>query len=456
MQHSLRLKEIDMASTGWGHVLAAGFKGWQDGTNIGRSIVRDRQDDAWRDEQRAAAREDAADKKTLKSDLRAASMPATVDEGAGGAILPPTMDNRDVGQPDNFQPMANVAGGQVQQEGMPAPANGGLMAANYRVGPKTFDTSAGAANFAAQQNSPEAIAGRQAQVYQARGMPSEAAALENRQADLQKKAVDLKKAGVFEGLQEFRAGNKDAALKSLKASGMFRVAPGDTTITPKVVELPGIGKIQSYDLTFNNTAADGTVSPMTINSHTASLAMMPYEKQLELQRKGTDTEAKANNLIEKLGLAQQRIDLTGQLNEARIAKMQAGGGDSGAAGKADREYRLQLQNMTGNVSREIREIDVAAAAIQKDAIPGRTDPRLADLSAQRSQLQGQRTQLNDEFVSLAQKGRPENANLAAQHKTPKVSTSQGQATQVKTRAEYDKLPSGAVYVAPNGETMRKK
>ena len=401
----------------------------------------------------------------MKSDLKAASVAATVDEGAGGAIRPPTMDNRDVGEADNFKPMANMAGGVVDQQGMAAPPNGGLMASSYRVGPQSFDTSADAGNYAAQQNRPEAIAARQAQVYQSHGMPGEAAVLENRQAtlqdrqaDLQRKAVELKKAGVFEGLQQFRAGNKDSTVKLLRSSGMFNMADDNVTITPKEVELPGVGKIPSYDLTFNNKGADGKVAPMTINSHTVSMALMPYEKQLEMMRKGTETEAKASNMVDKLGLAEKRVELQGQLNEARIAKMQATGGGGGGSrgGQPDREYRLQLQTMNSNVSREIREIDVAAAAIQKEAIPGRSDPRLAEMAAQRAQLQGQRTALNQEFVALAQQGRPPNENLAAQHKAPKVATSQGQATQVKTRAEYDRLPSGAVYVAPNGETLRKK
>lgn len=420
---------------GWGNVLAAGVNGYLRGQGIVRDQREAEEEQAYRTEVRAAQRAKLAEEKALRQDLRAAAQPIPVVQGAGGAVLPETMDNRDVGQPGEA----------------PLAATG-----SYRVGAQQFVDPAAAAGAAQQQGSPAAIAGRQAQVYAARGMPVEAATLENRQAQLQKTAIELKEKGVFEGARALRQGNKDAAVKALKASGYFNI-DGDVTMEPEDVELPGIGKIKAYNLKFTAKNPDGTTEPVVLNSHMLSMGMMPYEKQLELQRKGVKDESTVELQSQKLGLAQQRLEMQGALNEARIARMQAGGGKGGGGGKEDREYRLQLQNMTSQLNREIREADVAIKALKDDVTVKSSDPRLVELASQRSQLAQRRSALNDEFVSLAETKRPGNENLAQQRK-PKASSSggAGKPPAIKTKAEYDQLPSGAVYVAPNGETMRKK
>jgi len=261
---------------GWGAALQAGVDGYMRGANFTRQSTAADEEDQWRKEQREAARADVADKSALRADLKNAAAPVAVDEGMGGMVRPPEMDNRDVGLPEN----ANLT-------------NGGLMPMAYRVGTRAFGDRAAADAAAAEQNSPRAVAERQAQVYAQRGMPLEAATLGSRQAELLQKAAEFRKAGVFDSLQAFRAGNKEAAVKGLRASGLFDVADGDVTINPKEIELPGIGKVNTYDLTFNQKMADGKIEPATINSHAASLAMMPLEQQLELQRKGVETANKA-------------------------------------------------------------------------------------------------------------------------------------------------------------------
>jgi len=421
---------------GWGNVLAAGVNGYLRGQGIVRDQKEAEEEQAYRTEVRAAQRAKIADEKALRQELRAAAQPLPVVQGAGGAVLPETMDNRDVGQPGEA----------------PLAATGA-----YRVGAQQFADPTAAAGAAQQQSSPMAIAGRQAQVYASRGMPVEAATLENRQAQLQKTAIELKEKGVFEGARALRQGNKEAAVKALKGSGYFNI-DGDVTMEPEDVELPGIGKIKAYNLKFTAKNPDGTTEPVVLNSHMLSMGMMPYEKQLELQRKGVKDESTADLQTQKLGLAQQRLEMQGALNEARIARMQAGGGGKGGGGgKEDREYRLQLQNMTSQLNREIREADVAIKALKDDVTVRAGDPRLVELASQRSQLAQRRSALNDEFVSLAENKRPGNENLAQQRK-PKASAAAGgsKPPEIKSKAEYDQLPSGAVYVAPNGETMRKK
>lgn len=424
----------------WGDILASAANGYLRGTNIVAARDRAAKDDAYQEEKRTRERKEWAEKDVIQNELKLAAAPATITEGANGAVLPATMDARDIGQPGEA-PLDPAAGA-------------------FRVGSQTFTNRAAAEGAVQQQNDPMNVAARQAAVYNKRGMPAEAAVLENKQATLAKQAADLKDKGLMTGMARFRAGDKAGALRGLKGSGLFNVADDNVTMVPKEMDLPGIGKITTYDMTFNAKNPDGTVEPVTVNSHQASMALLPFEKALELQRKATKDETNADIQVQRLGIAQQRVELQGALNEARISRMNSGGG-SGSGAKEDREYRLQLQNMTSQLNREIREADVAIKTLKDDVTVRPNDPRLVELASQRSQLSQRRSALNEEFVNLAESKRPGNENLAQQRK-PKASASGGatggssKPPSVSTKAEYDKLPSGAVYVAPNGETMRKK
>lgn len=424
----------------WGDILASAANGYLRGTQIVAARDRAAKDDAYEEEKRTRERKEWAEKDSLKNDLKLAAAPATITEGSGGAVLPATMDARDIGLPGEA-PLDPAAGA-------------------FRVGTQTFTNRAAAEAAVQQQNDPMNVAARQAAVYNQRGMPAEAAVLENKQAALAKQAADLKDKGLMTGMARFRAGDKVGTVKALKNSGLFNMADDNVTMTPKKMDIPGVGEITTYDMTFNARNPDGSIEPVTVNSHQASMALMPYEKALELQRKGTKDETNADLQAQRLGIAQQRVELQGALNEARIARMQAGAGSGGGA-KEDREYRLQLQNMTSQLNREIREADVAIKTLKDDVTVKANDPRLVELATQRSQLSQRRAALNDEFVGLAEAKRPGNENLAQQRR-PKASTggsggsSSAKPPSISTKAEYDKLPSGAVYVAPNGETMRKK
>lgn len=422
---------------GWGTILAQGVKGWQEGTRFREDTERQKADDQYRTELRGRQRKEWSDSDALKADLKTAAAPAIVVPGAPAA-LPEGMDARDIGQP-----------------GEPAVTP----AVPFKVGGQSFNDSDTANAAAAAMNSPSAIAGRQAQVYQQRGMPTEATALESKQATLQKQALELKKSGVLDGVSALRQGNKDQAIKALKGSGMFNI-DGDVSMEPEDVDIPGVGKVKSYNLKFNTKNPDGTVAPMTLNSHVLAMGMLPYEKQLELMRKGTDSVAKNELGAQRLELAAQRVGIAGDLAEARIAKMQSVGSGSGGA-KGDREYRLILQNQQSNVGREIREVDAAIKDLNKDAIPGRPpSPQMLELARQRSTLVQRRGALDDEFLSMAEKkAGKDNPNIEAQRaaKPPKTEkTARGDLPKIENKAQYDKLPSGAVYIAPDGSTKTKK
>ena len=126
-------------------------------------------------------------------------------------------------------------------------------------------------------------------------------------------------------------------------------------------------------------------------------------------------------MVEKMNMAQQRIDLTGQLNEARIAKMQAGGGNQATATlRADKESRIQVQALIGNVAREITANKAETKALGY-SVPT-NDPRRTNLAAEHGALTARLQALNEEALSTAATSRPNLAPLkkpAAQTKTTK-------------------------------------
>lgn len=423
---------------GWGSVLNAAVKGWQQGANFAQNFEQDKEDRAWVKEQREAVRTERTEKAAIKNELKGAATPMEVVEGSGGTVLPASMDNRDVGQPGEPVLAANGA---------------------YRAGNETFASRDAAAAAAATHNAPEAVASRQAEVYAKRGMPVEAGALEDRQMKLAKQAQDLKEKGVFDTSRLFRAGDKDGTVAGLRKSKMFNIGEGDITMTPKDIEIPGIGAVKSYDLTFPMKGEDGKTTPFTINSHTVSMGLLPYEKQLEVLGKAGDRADRSEDRAERRNMAQDRLDLAKELAAARIARMQGAGsgGGGGGSAKSDREYRLVLQNNVANMAREVREADARIKTLQENAIPGRPNPELTEAVKERSQLVQRRNALNDEFLSLAEKkGGKGNENLAQATRVPTKETKFGKLPVVKTKADYDKLKPGDGYIAPDGSEKRKK
>lgn len=426
----------------WGDILAGAANGYLRGTQIVAARDQQEKDSAYLEEKRNRERKDWAAKDSLQNDLKLAAAPVAVTEGSNGAVLPPAMDARDIGQPGEAP---------LQQSGQ------------YRVGGQVYADQAAATAAAGQQNDPMNVAARQAAVYNQRGMPAEAAVLENKQAALAKQAADFKEKGLMTAMGRFRAGDKAGAVKGIKDSGMFKMADDNVTMTPRKLDVPGVGEIQTYDMTFNAKNPDGTVEPVTINSHAASMALMPYEKALELQGKGLERADKADDRAERRATSAVLASSLVALRESQAARADRSGGSGGganSASKADRETRLTLQNLTGNVGREIREID--AALKDEVMVPGAPlSARAKELVQQRAELTQRRSELNEELSSLPRTtaGAGSSGSSAAARNTPAkpVETKYGNATKVTTKAEYDRLPSGALYIPPTGgEPLRKK
>lgn len=233
------------------------------------------EDRAFQREQRERVRSQQAAEDQLQTELKAAAAPASVAEGAGGMVRPDTMDDRDVGLPENA-----------------ALPHGGLMPMAYRVGSTGYADRSSAQAAADAYNQPEARDRRVVAAYEGAGQFGRASQLRANQMQLAERALAFKERGIFDGLRAFRMGDKDGAMQAVSGSGLFKIE-GDATIAPRALDLPGLGKVQTYDLTFNRLGADGAAEPTTINSHQASLMMLPYEKQLGLLRPGGGMRAAA-------------------------------------------------------------------------------------------------------------------------------------------------------------------
>lgn len=233
-------------SAGWGHALASAVGGWQQGTKYAQDQKEREDEKKWRDEQRSAARQDLSDKQEEKRVLREAGRPVAMTEGAGGMGIPPTMDNRDAGQADNFKPMAQAVGNGVQQ--VAPPANGGLLTGGYQVAGQSFADRDAAQAELARHNAPEAVNRRVAQAYRGLGQHDKAMAMESsaRTAELQTMQLadqrwkrDLGKAmrAGHEGLAQLATGSEAGPMAGLKVQAM--VSPDGKSVTYAALDKDG-------------------------------------------------------------------------------------------------------------------------------------------------------------------------------------------------------------------------
>lgn len=254
-----------------------------------RQQEQDRQDKLDKIQTDRAAREQTEfDQRRADSQtLRDAARPANVQEGAGGMLRPDTMDNRDVGLPENAE--------------LP---NGGLSPQAYRVNGQGYDAQAPALAAAKAYDSPQALAARQAAALNQVGQPAQALQLQNSQADLDTKHAErvrkVREENIVDALQALRRGDGKSMVAAFNKSGDYKI-DGDAMLTPEVREIPGVGKVTTHNATFNVVGPDGKAVPMTVNSHDLSMQYMPYEKALSQQLAQVKGAAEVGELNAKAG-----------------------------------------------------------------------------------------------------------------------------------------------------------
>lgn len=369
-----------MAKIGWGHVLAAGLNGYVGGRRMVEDKEQREQDRAMRKEEFDARREELNRQKQERISLANAARPTSVEEGAGGMIRPETMDNRDVGLPENDQ--------------LP---NQGLTLGGYRAAGKTFTDRAAADTAAQEYNAPDATMGRVAAAQTAsdpvKGIGLQNAitlqkrAAETFTAEQQKRARQIQEEGYLDGVKASRTGDPQAVFDAFNKSGKIKLAEVPT-VTPSEREVPGIGKITTYDYSGTLIGPDGQPRPFKANSHDLSMQALPFEKAIEFQRKGVDTDNRHQIRLDQLEQKGKQVELQGELGAARIAAAQAK--ESGVPSK---EERLRYTSLFSEAGRRMGEAQKALGTLQKDIVfmtqankPG--SPQAQELADLRASLNG--------------------------------------------------------------------
>lgn len=417
--------------------LAAGMAGgYRESKQHERELARQDKNDAWQEEERAAVRAERQRQTGLQTGLRDAAAPATMSPVEGSELAP-----------DQMGPslaMYRVKGNGIDQ---------------------TTPDQAVATKSLADYNAPEAVASRQAGVLRASGAPDKAMSLENaaltqkraqeqytqEQADRSRK---LKEEGVFEALRAFRAGDAKGLAKAFNSGGEYKI-DGTPEVTKEDREIPGVGKIPSYTAKIRIIEPDGQVQEKTYNSHDLTMQMMPYEKSLELMRKGSDSENKANYQKDLLDTKIKSLELAGQVAEARALKAAASGGPVG------REERLRYTSLFSDAGRRAGEAQKALTALQKDSlymVAKEGSPQALEIQNLRDTIKqyNQERSLYQSLLANSQttgapgldSGTPANNPAKPAQASPAIPAP-------ASKAEYDKLPKGSQYRHPSGEVRIK-
>jgi len=237
---------------------------------------------------------------------------------------------------------------------------------------RTVATREEADKAAKEWDSPAAQTARIANVYRSKGAVDKAITLENSAVDRKRadeqytqeqkdRASKLQQEGVFNAVRAFRAGDATGLVKAFNASGEYKL-DGEPVITREDREVPGIGKIPTYSAKLRIVGPDGQVQEKSYNSHDLSMQMMPYEKALEFQRKGTDSDNKAAFQSAMLDTKIKQLELTGQVAEARALRIAQSGGTVG------REERLRYTSLFSDAGRRLGEAQRSLGSLQKDPL----------------------------------------------------------------------------------------
>lgn len=324
-----------MASNGWGHALAGIVGGYL----AGQKIVRGQEDYEAEKKQKAEDREylqqqrvrlakEQGEEDALRNNLRAAAAPVALTEGAGGMVRPETMDNRDVGLPENA-----------------AQPNDGLMPVAYRVGAQPFADRGAAQAAVQQQNAPEAVNQRIVAAYRAAGQPEKAMQVQTQANASEVQGMQLMDArwrrelggamrGGHAGLAQFATQSEAGPMAGMKVS-LIPSADGKTVQygaagpDGAVVPIPGLPA-------FSNDERGVTQAAWMLDRAVTPEARMAYYQAQDTRQQQQSTQA------------------------ATVARTQA---------NADREYELRVRNANENERNNRARLEAKAKPPEAKPLP---------------------------------------------------------------------------------------
>ena len=363
-----------MANIGWGHVMAAAVGGYLNGQQIGQ-----RQLDA--EEEKKAKAEDrdyilAQRQRTtkqqgiedqLQTNLQDAARPVVVAEGAGGMVRPATMDNRDVGLPENA-----------------ALPNGGLLPAGYRVADQAFTDRPQAEAAAAKQNAPEAVNSRIIAAYRGAGQVDKAMQVEGNMctAEVQKMQLadakwrrDLSVAmqSGLQGLAELATNSEAGPMAGMKVQLIpgvdGKVTFGALDADGKVQPIPGLPSFTNDQNGITQAAfmLDKNITPE------ARLAHFAQQQDRDSRQKNGDRDYKlkereVDSKIEANWLKAENMMLRTNIMASRGT---GGGGGSGRSGGGSGQESASFDPLSDFDPKQARKAAMDQAIEEAKSNPGK-------------------------------------------------------------------------------------
>lgn len=350
--------------------------GYMNETKSQEKQKRDDEDRALRNEaaqlQIDASKKAVSDQRTLAQ----AGAPIAMTEGVGGMLKPDTMDNRDVGLPENAD--------------LP---NQGLQQGAYSVGGKSFAERGLAEAELAAQNTPEA---RSKRVISAMSGIDPIKALDAEQTQIQRGretvkftqeqetyAKKLRDEGAIDVLKALRSGDAAGMVAAANKGGEYSIV-GQPVLSTEQREIPGVGSIPTFTASFQMKGKDGKTQDMKVNSHDMGMSLMPYEKWYDTQLKGAKEAREGRESNSKINLQNSQA---GYYNSSAAAK-------ESTAPKSGYERMSEFDKSTlTSINKQRETINTAITKAQAegswdDASPGSKalKAKLATLVLQESQL----------------------------------------------------------------------
>lgn len=308
-------------------------------------------------EQHDMRMQEAGQRQQQQAALRDALRPATVETANDvtgdddGNAMPPVPSLR------------MVTGTGVQRFDTPEAANAAAGAYNTR------DAQVERATGALMAHDPERALSLSSVAIQGKRA---AAQLTREQEEYAKK---VREEGMVEAAQAARGGNPQELFDAFNKSGKMKLK-AVPTVKEEVREIPGYGPIRTYTFTGTLVGPDGTEQEGSINSHDFTTKMMPYEKVLDLQRRGVESESRVEARAAQIENAAKKLELQGMVAEARIMRAQAQAAGAGGAAAAPAEKpakpmpaaaaKAHLDNLT-NLRRAERALALAEGRNVDDA-----------------------------------------------------------------------------------------
>lgn len=413
----------------------------------GKLAERDREereeDRAWKNEQRGYERERMERERQNQRSLADAVAPRTAVEGT---VISDSQGNRNLYK-DPGQAAAAQADLEAEAEMQGRPSLAQARPGYGVVGPSVGNTITEQRPDVASLNTPQARTQRVIDATMAQD-PARAISLQNATTtgekarfDLEeaqrKRRVEIEQEGMVAAVRAAQSGDAAAVKDAFNKQGNFKV-DGDLKVTPVRRKAPWGGEVDTYDYEGTVVDAEGKKRPVKLNSLDAMVRMVPFKDMFEVQsRMGLEGVKHGNRMTE--------IGAQGAESRRTAEHRKAIGGDA-----ISREERLRYTSLFQEAGRRMGEAQRALSTLQKDPLyslakPG--TPQHAELQALRDSIAGYASERSTYQGLLAESQTTGKGGASAPSASPQ---------KVGSKAERDKLPKGARYVGPDGQTYIKQ